>query len=221
MCSAVRPKPSSAPCQPVDAAPEDRLAPEARPVPSAVGWRATMRHLVLGLAACALFLGLAGQVRAEIIFSTFGPGDSYQTEDFWPERGSSFAFGPERIAFPFTVGGVDDFNFGSARLALSYFGGSNQVPALRLYADAGGQPGALLDDIPGSGLLGPYGDNNPPVVFTSTVQPLLQHGQTYWLLPLAPVDVFAAWNTNDQGLAGTQAISDAEEPTSWRLIPDQ
>src|SRR5262245_55947699 len=222
MCSAVRPKPSSAPCQPVDAAPEERLAPEARPVPSAVGGRATRRHLVLGLAACALSLGLAGQVRADIIFTTFGPGDSYQTGGGWEERGSSFGPGPLRIAFPFTVGGVEDFTFDGARLALSYVGGFNQTPPLRLYADAAGPPGAVLEEIPGSlEQLGPFRDNNPPVVFTSTVHTTLQHGQTYWLLPLAPGDLLFIWNTNDRGLAGTQASSDHEEPTSWRLIPDQ
>jgi hypothetical protein len=180
-----------------------------------------MRHLLLGLAACALFPGLAGQVRADVIFTSFGPGDSYQTDDGWAERGTSFGPGPERIAFPFTVGGVEDFTFDSARLALSYVGGFNQTPPLRLYADAGGKPGAVREEIPGSHMqLGPFEGNNPPVVFTSTVHTQLQHGQTYWLLPLAPGSLLAVWNTNDQGLAGTQASSDAEEPTSWSLLPD-
>src|SRR5262249_10180386 len=62
-----------------------------------------------------------------------------------------------------------------------------------------------------------FGDNNPPVAYTSSAHTLLAHGQTYWLLPFASGDTVAAWNLNDQGQTGTRAESHEAEPTSWAL----
>src|SRR5262245_44407384 len=75
------------------------------------GWRATVRHLALWLAACAL-LGLPRQARAAIIFSNFGPGDSYITSSGFDESGPAApVIGTVRNAISFTVGGLTDFRF--------------------------------------------------------------------------------------------------------------
>jgi hypothetical protein len=53
------------------------------------------------------------------------------------------------------------------------------------------------------------------VTFASSSRPLLEHGKTYWLLPLASTDTFVGWLFNDQGLIGSEAINHDLEPTTW------
>jgi hypothetical protein len=165
----------------------------------------------LSLIALDLLGGNAGPARADF-FSTLGPGDSYNPGQGLPETGPISFFGALREASSLTVGGAADFRFDGARLALALSSDTNAIPALRLYADAGGQPGAVLESMSVSGTLGPFGGNNSRWC-SPRRPPLLQHGQTYWLLPLASGDTRAIWNWNDQGLTGTgPAVARASRP---------
>src|SRR5262249_47196627 len=151
-------------------------------------------------------------VRGGVIVSNFGPGGSYDTGMGWNEIGPTSPSNPSRQAFPFTVGGMTDFRFDGARLALSLSGGTNAIPALRLYSDVGGNPGGLLESIPVPGTLGPFNSNTPPVVFTPPPHPLPQPRQTYWLLPFASGDTEAVWVVNNRGLSGPRAVSNFPDP---------
>jgi hypothetical protein len=170
------------------------------------------RQLGPVLAVLAVLAGAGGTARAGVIFSSFGPGDSHETHNTYVESGPNTFLGINRSAFSFGVGGATDFLFDGARLALAKFNGTNEI-TLRLYADAGGHPGAVLESISLSNQLTPAPGS--VVTFASSSRPLLEHGQTYWVLPLASTDTFVGWLFNDQKLIGPEAISHDLEPTTW------
>jgi hypothetical protein len=125
-----------------------------------------------------------------------------------------------RSAFSFTVGGTDTY-FDSVRLALSLSAGANEMD-LRLYTDAGGHPGTVLESIHVSGQMPRFGDFGAGhlVTFNSALHPLLQAGGAYWLVPLAPGGIVAGWNFNDQGRRSPFAMSAQFEPTTWAVRQD-
>jgi 4-oxalocrotonate tautomerase len=108
-----------------------------------------------------------------------------------------------------------DTFFDSARLAVSLISGANEID-LRLYNTVGGQPGTVLETIHASGQMPNFGDfgSGHLVTFDSALHPLLQAGGTYWLLPFASGNTYAAWNINTQGVMGPFACNEVE-PTSW------
>jgi hypothetical protein len=174
-----------------------------------------MRTLLWCLAA---FLGLAGgltgQARADVLFSNLGPGDTYAQSQGWAESGPGAFLGLSRWAFSFTVTG-GDFLFDGAQLGLSLSTGTNAVD-LRLYSDAGGQPGTVLETIHATGLPQFGSTDNTLTTFASALHPLLQGGATYWLLPLASGDTDADWNVNNTGATEPYAQSRQDEPTTWQ-----
>lgn len=121
------------------------------------------------VAALLAVLALSGTVRADILFSNLGPGDSY--------KASSISItATQGVAEKFTVG--SDYRFESAELALDRFGGDSTAK-ITLLSDAGGIPGSILATIlvtvPSSGLAGSI------VTATSTLQSTLHAGSTYWI----------------------------------------
>jgi hypothetical protein len=183
-----------------------------------------MKRSTLILAALALLMG-GGSTRAgTILYSTFGePGDTYNNGIGWRESGPNVPFASVlRQSFSFTVGGTTDFAFTQARLALEHVSGPNQI-TLELFATdtATGKPGSTpLESISLMNAMLPF-PSTSVVTFTSATHPLLQHGDTYWLLPFAPDGEYAAWMFNDQGQSGTMAESNATtpmQPIDWTLF---
>jgi hypothetical protein len=180
-----------------------------------------MKHALAMLAALALAL-TAPPTRADtIIFSDFGPMDGYDRSLGFDEAGPSSIFTESiRQASFFTVGGTMEFTFDQARLALILLSGINQITLDLFDTDMmSGKPGTLLDSI---SLTNAMSNSSPGsvVTFTSTMHPLLQHGDTYWLLPLASTDTYAKWLVNNQGMLGTEAYSNATtpmHPSDWIL----
>jgi hypothetical protein len=109
-----------------------------------------MKRLTGSLVAC--LAALAGPARADVLYPNLGPGESYAQNGGWFESGPDTA-GAVRQAFAFTVSGTDT-SFDGARLALGLAAGPNEID-LRLYDTAGGQPGAVLEDIHVSGRMPP------------------------------------------------------------------
>jgi hypothetical protein len=175
-----------------------------------------MKRLTWRLAFCVVAVaGVAGPARAEVIYSNLGPGESYLAGISWNESGPNTPQGTVRQAWAFTAGGADTF-FDSARLALTLNRGANEID-LRLYTDAGGQPGTALEAIHASGQMPPNGmyGSGHLVTFDSATHPPLRAGGTYWLVPLASGDTEAFWQQNDQGRAGPYALSVEAEPMTW------
>jgi hypothetical protein len=174
-----------------------------------------MKRLTGSLVAC--LAALAGPARADVLYSSLGPGESYQQFSQWAEEGPAAPLGPVRQAEAFTVGGTDTV-FDSARLAVSLRTGANKID-VRLYNTVGGQPGTVIETMHFVGQMPHFGDFGSGHLLTlqSELHPLLRAGETYWLLPLASGDTAAGWNWNNQGRNGPHAGSSQVEPMSWTL----
>jgi hypothetical protein len=176
-----------------------------------------MKRLACAVAAVALLLGSVGQARADVISSNLGPGDTYDRINGRVESGPDiFPVGATRQAVAFTVTG-GDFRFDSAQLGLTFVSGTNAID-LRLYSDAGGEPGTVLETFHATGLPAFGSTDNTLTTFTSALHSLLQAGQEYWLLPFASGDTGVAWNDNSTG-ANSVALSHETEPTTWQILP--
>lgn len=149
------------------------------------------------LMACLVALVSIGTVQsnAAVIYSTLGPGNSYNTGIGWTISSSQY------IAMPFTVTGGDYF-FNSAEAALFGSGGGGNV-ILRLRANNAGLPGSILETIPLGGVTG------VPNLLTanSTIQSVLQNGNTYWLEILPASGFLGGWNWANAGFTGPFAFS--------------
>jgi hypothetical protein len=161
-------------------------------------------------------LAAATPARADVLYSNLRPDESYEPKAI-PECGpESVVTTREAIAFTIPV----DATFDGARLALGLFRGANEID-LRLYSDAGGQPGAVLESIHASGQMPRYLEfsSGHLVGFDSAAHPFLQAG-TYWLLPFAPGDTEAEWNYSEPTRPADSAFSTQAEPTTWQVSPD-
>jgi hypothetical protein len=180
-----------------------------------------MKRSTWGPGAClAVSAALAGPARADVLYSNLGPGESYVQDRGWLESAPDSARGTVRQAIAFTAGGTDAL-FDGARLALGLNRGANEID-LRLYTDAGGQPGTVLDTIHAGGQMPPFGmfGSGHLVTFDSAAHPPLRAGATYWLLPFASGDTWAGWNLNNQGRGSPFALSQEGEPASWEVFPN-
>jgi hypothetical protein len=158
------------------------------------------------LAAVALLLGGVGQAKADILFNDYGPAYTYQTNTGWTVSGptsavgSSFANANEFT--PLLTGAVTSVDFG-----IGLVSGTNSA-VFQLMTDNGGVPGSVLESYSFVNQMGSFGTQNGPLVATSLSQPTLVAGTNYWMVALPGAsDTWAAWNLNDQGVSGTDAIS--------------
>src|SRR6266481_6220523 len=110
------------------------------------------RYLLSGI----VLLLTSGAADAVTIFSTFGPGNTYN---------ACCGFGtvfPSEIAYPFVVPPGPDFVFTSATLALALEPSfSTNMADISLATDTSNQPGVVLEIFHLVNALGPAGSNNP------------------------------------------------------------
>ena len=165
---------------------------------------------VLGLVL--LLTALVPAARAgSVLFSNFGPGNSYDTGDGnfvgngLDGTGNNYASGDT-----FTPSATGPFT--SLTIALSnYYGTNTDTLAVSLTADSGANsPGSVLAafDI-GPGSLGLFGLNNAPLVLTAIPGISLMAGTQYWV---TVADISGGtdtnvWNWNTTGDASANAIS--------------
>jgi hypothetical protein len=124
-----------------------------------------------------IMLLLAIPSHAAVIFSTLGPGDTYNTSvgyaigvsPYEYEQGNSFAFS---VAAPYYLDTIE--------LAVGHVSGTNEIDVW-LMSDAAGEPGAIIEAFNFTNL-GAFGDNNPLLVGTSVLRPVLTPGTDYWLI---------------------------------------
>jgi hypothetical protein len=164
--------------------------------------RATFSVSLLMWAAVAATPSIAS---ASILFTNFGPGQSYDTSSgnivgngF---DGNNYAQGDTFVA-------RETQRLLSMSLALSCFFGCPADFAISLNADTSGVPGTTLESINVSGgTLGVFGNNNPPVHVMSVLNPLLTVGTRYWVTVSSPIDNSIEWNFNSTGDPSDEAIS--------------
>jgi hypothetical protein len=150
--------------------------------------------------ACAVALALPAAVRADVIYSDFGAGQTYNTTVGNVIGGvgqSNFA-----QADPFTPSTTA--TLGSITVAMGNVSGGNSV-TLTLANDAGGKPGSAIETfnvtVPAS-----FSGGSSLITVDSTTNPVLQAGTQYWLVASGAASNRNAWNlglVNDIGTHGT------------------
>jgi len=147
-----------------------------------------VRRFIWSMAVMAAIALYAVPLRAETIHSNLGPGDSFDPASGWVVATlASIDHVDQAIAMPFTVIGTN-YTFTSAELAMSLAGGTSLLD-ISLTADASGVPGDVIETI---SVNLPVGD--PALVTaTSTLNPSLMAGSTYWITAVASGDLSSVW----------------------------
>lgn len=142
---------------------------------------------VLPIAALALmFVGPASEMRADVIYSNFGPSQTYEGNSWWivgtvsstQTEVDAFSFTPTTTA---TVTGAD--------LALAGSNGSHGsiatgVSPLTVYiaSNSGGAPGTILDTLTESGSYSSYPTTSVVNFTCSGLCTTLDAGTQYWIV---------------------------------------
>ncbi len=160
------------------------------------------RSLIRTLALSAGVLSSAAAADADVIYSNFGPGDTYLLN-----IGETLSYGGPlggdayEHAVPFTVMGGDYF-LDSAEVAIAHYFGPDLVFA-DLRSDAGGSPGEVLETTRGAGT-SPPDMLAPPLLLAFGGDLMLEEGATYWLaIRTDRTDALLGWahnNVKDFGL---------------------
>jgi hypothetical protein len=150
-------------------------------------------------------------------YTTFGePGDTYNTSSGWLVNGSADPPEPyveEAFAFTPTASGY----LCQLNLAICAGNGNLASDLANIFIAANNSqnlPGATLASFLNVPCTGAFGAGNPITSLTSSVNPLLRSGATYWLyvqaaLPNADITV----NQNSLGVLADQA--QAFSPSAW------
>jgi hypothetical protein len=151
---------------------------------------------------------LAVPSHATEIFSTLGPGDTYDTTVGYTIGYSGDEY-DQGNAFSFTV--ATAYFLDTIELAAGHSSGVNEID-LWLMSDAAGEPGAIIEAFNFTNL-GTFGENNPLLVGTSVLRPILNPGIDYWLIASAPnSDTWAAWNLSSPAVSGSRAYREGADP---------
>jgi MYXO-CTERM domain-containing protein len=162
-----------------------------------------MQNRIAMMEALAVLALAAGQVRADVAFSDFGPGDTFNSGVGWTVAGSGSSIGTlQTDAMQFTS--VASGNLTTVELAVGFVGGSNSF-TVTLLTDSAGAPGMALESL----ALMNVPDNNPssytPATVTSVSHPAFIAGTKYWLeiSPSDPTsDTEGSWSFNSIGATG-------------------
>jgi hypothetical protein len=170
-------------------------------------------RILIALGTC---IAIHIEAQPAITYSTFGPGDRYNISAGWLVNGSANPPQPyvaEAFAFtPSTSGFLTQI-----RLAIGANAGNTANDLVNIFIAASGSqnlPGLTLDRFVNVPCTNMFGVDNPLLSLTSTNQPFLQSGTTYWLWVQAALpQTSLVVNENDQGIMASAAQSFS--PGSW------
>jgi hypothetical protein len=142
---------------------------------------------------------------ADEVFTNFGGGLTYDINS-GNSVGNAFDGNDYAEANTFTPSVSGSLQL--VRIALSCAFSCPDAVTVSLNADAGDQPGLILEafSVAGGGL-GPIGVYNAPLILDSLLLPHLVAGTQYWVAVSAPLTDTVSWNLNTTGDASDQAIS--------------
>src|SRR5260370_27586720 len=108
-----------------------------------------MKRFLYGLVGLVLLVGVMGQAQADVIFSTFGPDNSFDSNRTYQVINQPFP--PTLVidqAMAFTPMG-SDFSFDRIELAVVATNSLGRLPALdvSLAIDAGGGPSPIIETL--------------------------------------------------------------------------
>lgn len=162
----------------------------------------------------AIVLFLAVQAGANVVYSSFGPGDSYYSTSGYGvgKYGSSANY---TQACPFSVTDPQSYTLDSIELATALMSGLNQLN-VSLMTDVAGQPGTVLESFSFIEQLPPFdGSFHSLLVGTSVANPVLTAGATYWFVASAPDSTLAVWCWASPEFNGPHAYN--EDGGAWVL----
>jgi len=136
-----------------------------------------------------------------VIYDNFDVGDTYNTGTGWTigaPQGQPF----QEVGCPFVVSG--SYTLSQITVAAGYVTGENKY-TVWLMDDAGGVPGNIIEEFDFADL-GPFGQNNAPLVGVSVLNPNLDDGSQYWVVCSTSLTTWSAWNWNTTGDAGPFAF---------------
>lgn len=160
----------------------------------------------------------AGQANADIIFSNFGPGDSFGSSGFGIGLVTPSPSTYDNWGAKFTVGATD-FTFTSAEAALQVTSGADTL-TFGLRSDDAGLPGLLLQSFSASNI--PTTNPGDIVTFNATASLTLEAGTTYWLTSeeYSPSNSFASWRLNNTSDKSANALRQNKGPWSIATAND-
>ena len=132
------------------------------------------RHVVFA-AVLALVAGISDPARAGVVYSNFGPGQSYNSNSEWQ------VYSDDAYAMQFAP--TTSFTFTDAVIPMISLQGPN-VYDVTLSSDSGGMPGSVLETIALNGVV----STTAPALVTATsvLEPTLSAGSLYWLIVWTP-----------------------------------
>jgi len=159
-----------------------------------------MRKLIV-CSALIVLLGV-GSLQASVVYSTLGPGDSYDINTGWTIGYSGYEY-DQGNQFSISAGTPQQLD--SIEVAISLVNGTNGVDVW-LMTDNAGEPGAIIEAFNFTNM-GQFGENNPLLVGNSVLNPILNPGVDYWLIASAPSenDTWAAWCESEPAVGGLLA----------------
>jgi hypothetical protein len=166
---------------------------------------------VLSTAALALFfVASATEMRADTVFTNFGPSQTYVGNSWWDVGG-----------LPGTSGQVDAFSFSpsttatvtGADLALAIVAGSTSPLTVYIESNNGGTPGAILDTLTQSGSIPIYPTTAVVNFACSGSCSTLDAGSTYWIVAQQTDPANTAGWMYSFGDSGTWYYNDANSAT--------
>lgn len=173
------------------------------------------KTLCLLALSLTLGAGLAPTARADLLYNTFGPSDSFLVGGGPSISGSASEVGYGAVAMQFSPSETATLDL--VRFAVFAFIGGGSVDAV-LASDNGGRPGATLEDL--GTVLVPSSRDATIYTRTSSLHPLLTAGTAYWLI-LSPTDptsnLDAAWNLSSPSVLGTTAATGDPNQALWRV----
>jgi len=137
----------------------------------------------------ALILGVVGAIAAapafadSTLYSTLGPGSSYNASGFWGVEGSYYSY-HQVVAMPFSLATgatVDD-----AVLGLSNGVGDNTPLNVYIETDSSGSPGSILASLTQVGTVPSYNSGGGLVDFTCSGIDCDLGSGSYWLVASEP-----------------------------------
>ncbi|HEY4089233.1 MAG TPA: hypothetical protein VGM43_25060 [Bryobacteraceae bacterium] len=177
--------------------------------------RSRVCQTTLALAAVLLPVALLpGALQADVIYTNFGDGDSFLAGSGLIVTRDGAAWSSVAISFvPAASYSLSSIEFGASALMPGSAGAS-----LAVFADDDGHPDSTpLETIALDGLLSSFGDPSPLLKVKSSVHPLLEAGQTYWIGMNAAAGGLAVWN---QTTALTTGFSATDGEGNWSTRSD-
>lgn len=160
------------------------------------------------LFALAAMMAGASSLPGAVIYSNFGPGDSYDVNSRWFVGFALAGGGETRMAAPFSH--VNSFQLTSIQVPTANGVDPNSF-TVTLNADNNGTPGAVIESFSNIAFTTQGGGM---ITLNSSLNPLIGAGSTNWIvLRATAAPTYGWWYINDQNLTGIWTASKTQQFT--------